>query len=251
MPIPQKTADAPATRRARLRAQTMDEIKSLARQQLATEGTGGLSLRGIAREMGMAPAALFRYFETQSALITALISDTYETLANTMLEAKQQADANQEAQIRATCVAFRQWALSNPSDFALIAGTPVPGYRAQPSETGPAAARVVLVFGLAYLEAIVADAADPNLTIFRPVSPGPLLKHLVADETTVNPVVVGVVISAWSSITGFLASEVLGSLGQLTADADALFHDHLTAVMQSMGFKLAKPKQRTVRKRKS
>ncbi|OHU63629.1 TetR/AcrR family transcriptional regulator [Mycobacteroides chelonae] len=251
MPTSQKTTDVPATRRSRLRAQTMDEIKSLARQQLAAEGTGGVSLRGIARQMGMAPAALFRYFDTQSALITVLISETYETLAETMLGAKQRAPKNSAAQMRAICTAFRQWALLNPSDFALIAGTPLPGYHAQPSETGPAAARVVLVFGLTYHEAIKSGAADPSATAFRPVSPGPLLRHLVNETAAVDPIVIGVVISAWSSIAGFLASEVFGSLGQLVGDADSLFRDHLATVIDGMGFKPAEPKRKTASKRRA
>lgn len=63
--------------------------KALARRQLADGGTGALSLRGIAREMGMAPAALFRYFETQAALITALCVDANGALAQAMSDGQR------------------------------------------------------------------------------------------------------------------------------------------------------------------
>lgn len=91
MPTRTNAADVPATRRARQRAQTTDEIKALARRQLADGGTGALSLRGIAREMGMAPAALFRYFETQAALITALCVDANGALAQAMSDGQKAA----------------------------------------------------------------------------------------------------------------------------------------------------------------
>lgn len=235
----QNSAGAPATRRARLRQQTLDEIKSLARQQLAASGTGGLSLRGIARQMGMAPAALFRYFDTQSALITALCIDAFHELADTMAQAKLNAGADPQLSVRAVAVAYRAWALSHPGDFALVAGTPIPGYRAEPSDTGSAAVRPILIFGAAYLEAVGTGAADPAVTALGPVAAGPLLLELAAHQSTADPVITAVVLTAWSSLTGFLTSEIFGSLGQLVMDVDALFKDHLSTIMRGMGFPAA------------
>lgn len=130
MPTRTNAADVPATRRARQRAQTTDEIKALARRQLADGGTGALSLRGIAREMGMAPAALFRYFETQAALITALCIDANGALAQAMSDGQKAApESDSAARLRAAFVAARRWALDHPGDFALLSGTP---YRVMP-----------------------------------------------------------------------------------------------------------------------
>ncbi|AMU78133.1 TetR family transcriptional regulator [Mycobacteroides abscessus] len=235
-PGQKKSPGAPATRRTRQRAQTIDEIKSLARQQLATKGTGGLSLRGIAREMGMAPAALFRYFDDQSALITALCVDAFNTLADTMAEARDHTSQNPAAQLRSTCVAYRSWALAHPGQFALISGTPIPGYRPEAADTAPAAVRPILTFAATYLSAVDCGAAEPDRTAIHPIVPGPLLVEILPAELSANPVVIGVVISAWSSIVGFLAGEVFGSLRQLVNDVDPLFYDHLTAVMHGMGF---------------
>lgn len=232
-------ADVPATRRARQRAQTTDEIKSLARKQLAAGGTGALSLRGIAREMGMAPAALFRYFETQAALITALCVDVNVALAEAMSAGQKTAALDDSAgRVRAAFVAARRWALAHPGDFALLSGTPIPGYRAQPSETGPAAMKVIASFMDAYLSAVDSGAAAPQRTRFRPSAPGPLLVEMFGEDTPlpIDPAIIGIGIFAWTSITGYLAGEVFGSLGELVADSDALYADHIDTVMCGMGF---------------
>src|SRR6266571_4990814 len=71
----------PATRRARQRQATVAEIKALARAQLAGGGTGAVNLRAIAREMGTASSALFRYFPSQADLISELLADAYAAVA--------------------------------------------------------------------------------------------------------------------------------------------------------------------------
>ncbi|AKC40935.1 TetR family transcriptional regulator [Mycolicibacterium phlei] len=239
MPTPTNAADVPATRRARQRAQTTDEIKSHARKQLADGGTGALSLRAISREMGMAPAALFRYFDTQAALITALCVDANVALAEAMSEGQEAADqGSATGRVRAAFVAARRWALANPGDFALLSGTPIPGYRAQPSETGPAAVQVMVSFMGAYLNAVAAGEAVPQRTTFRPLAPGPLLAALLGttSDESADTAIIGIGISAWTSITGYLAGEIFGSLRDLVTDSDALYDDHVDTVMRGMGF---------------
>lgn len=232
-------ADVPATRRARQRVQTTDEIKAHARKQLADGGTGALSLRGIAREMGMAPAALFRYFETQAALITALCVDANCALAEAMSDGQKTVpEADSATRLRGAFTAARRWALAYPGDFALLSGTPIPGFAAQPSETGPAAMRVIASFMDAYLSAVGAGEAVPHRTRFRPSAPGPLLAAMFGDGAAlpVDPAIVGIGIFAWASITGYLAGEVFGSLGELVADCDALYDDYVDTVLCGMGF---------------
>ncbi|AYF76890.1 TetR/AcrR family transcriptional regulator [Nocardia yunnanensis] len=224
------------TRRAERRAETVAEIKSLARQQLAENGTGGLSLRGIAREMRMSPAAIFRYFESQAALITALCVDAYNSMADSIHAAQDAGGPDPSRRWRAICGAARSWALANPSDFALINGTPIPGYHAAPEETGPAAGRIIATVASAYLSAIAAGAADPARSDVPPLAAGPLLVSMVADTELSDSPVPGVIINAWSSILGFLASEIFGSLRALVADPDTLFEAHVTTVMRGMGY---------------
>lgn len=226
-------ASLPPTRRAERRAATIAEIKAHARQQLATEGTGGLSLRGIARSMRMSPGALFRYFDGQSALITALCVDSYDALTDAMTAAQKAAGSEPAAQWQAGCEGARRWALANSGEFALINGTPIPGYHAQPEQTGPAAARLMVAVATPYLKAIAVGTADPAATLMPPLAAGPLL----GTETISDTPIPGILINAWASILGFIAGETFGSIAQLIADPDELFRNHVRTVMHGMGFR--------------
>jgi AcrR family transcriptional regulator len=228
-----------ATRRARQRQATLGEIKSLARQQLAEHGTGALNLRAIARQMGTASSALYRYFPSQDDLITALCVDAYESGADAMAAARDQMPGGDHAgRWLAVCGAFRQWALANRADFALIAGTPVPGYRASPEATGPAAARHTGVPAGVYIAAVEAGAADPGRTHVPPDLPtGPILRDLTS-RVGLAPTnqVAAIVASAWASVRGFLSMEIFGSLPQFITDTDTLYQAHIRTIMTGMGF---------------
>ena len=93
-------------------------IKKLARQQMASEGTAGISLRGIAREMDLSAPALYRYFPTRDDLITALIVDAFNALADTLeAESAAAADLPLQEQIMAERMAYRHWAVAHPGGF--------------------------------------------------------------------------------------------------------------------------------------
>jgi AcrR family transcriptional regulator len=116
------------------------EIKAVARQHLETDGAN-LSLRAVARDMGMVSSALFRYFKNRDELLTALILDAYNALG----DAVEAADAAVEdrSQLRARWLAatraVRRWALARPAEYALLYGSPVPGYAAPPATIAAAA----------------------------------------------------------------------------------------------------------------
>ncbi|QLY28127.1 TetR/AcrR family transcriptional regulator [Nocardia huaxiensis] len=226
-----------ATRRAERRAETIAEIKSLAREQLAENGTGGLTLRGIARSMRMSPAAIFRYFDTQSALVTALCVDAYNSLADAIADASQTPGLLPPDQWRAICHATRRWALDHPADYALTNGTPIPGYQAQPEDTGPAAGRIMASVASAYLAAIAGGDADPAATAVPALAAGPLLTAMLDGTELPDSPVPGIILNAWSSILGFISAEIFGSLRNLVSDTDVLFDAHVTTVMNGMGFR--------------
>lgn len=131
--------------RARVRADMIAEIKAIARRHLETDGAN-LSLRAVARDMGMVSSALYRYFASRDDLLTALILDAYNALG----EAAEVADAavTDRSHLRARWLAvargIRDWALRTPAEYALLFGTPVPGYAA-PADTITAAARTPVV----------------------------------------------------------------------------------------------------------
>ena len=120
-------------------------IKAVARQQMAEHGTAGLSLRGIAREMGITAPAIYNYFPQLEDLITALIVDAFNALADAM-EAAEVAEASVRPydKIMALCMAYREWAVAHPTVFQLIYGNPIPGYHAPEEITIPLARRPFL-----------------------------------------------------------------------------------------------------------
>ena len=106
--------------RARARAQMRAEILDVAREHLAVEGAGGLSLRAVARDLGMASSAVYRYFETRDVLLTALIIDAYDALGAAVEEAEAPAPrSSDEAWIETIrCPSCNECQLINPRMFA-------------------------------------------------------------------------------------------------------------------------------------
>lgn len=143
----------PLTRRERLRAATIDEIKEVARQQMGQKGAAALSLRAIARQMGMTSPALYRYFGSRDDLVTALIVDAYNSLADALEAARDGCESDDHKQrLLEIGQAYRNWAISHPEDYTLIFGTPIPGYEAPIELTTPPAMRAMNVF-ISLLEA--------------------------------------------------------------------------------------------------
>jgi AcrR family transcriptional regulator len=229
----------PASRRDRNRQATIAEIKTLARQQLAAHGPGALSLRAIARQMGTASSALYRYFASYDELISALCVDAYSGLADQATAARDAQPLDDHArQWWAICCAFRSWALDNPADFALIFGTPVPGYQAPEHATGPAAGRTTALPLGVYAAAVQAGAADPDRTQVPPtLQTGAFLERLLGDAAPDYPArLAGIALNAYASVLGYLVAEVFGSLPRLVPDSDQLYQAHLRTVMLGMGF---------------
>ena len=135
-------------------------------------------------------------------------------------------------------MAFRRWALDNPADFALIFGTPQPGYQAPEPVTGPAAGRATAVPLNVYAAAVAAGAADPDRTqVPRDLEVTEFLRSLLADAAPdYPPRLAGIALSAYASVLGYLVAEVFGSLSRLVGDSDQLYRAHLRTVMLGMGF---------------
>lgn len=144
--------------RERARIEVTAAIKDEARKQLAADGAARLSLRAVARELGMVSSALYRYFPSRDELLTALIVDAYDAVGEAAEAADRASCAGPSASARhlarwtAVARAVRDWALAHPHEYGLIYGSPVPGYTAPQATVGPAS-RVGFV-----LIAIVGDA---------------------------------------------------------------------------------------------
>jgi len=221
------------TARQRARAELTAEIKSAALAQLADKGAAGLSLRGVARDLGMASSAIYRYFPSRDDLLTALIIDSYDAIG-----AAAEATAATVAADDLTGRWFtlgrtvRTWAVDHPHEYALLYGSPVPGYRA-PQDTVPAATRVTAV-----LAGIVRDAAAAGV-LAPPPDPAPALpERFTADADRLrsqlmqgmDDAAVARSLLAWMALFGMVSFELFGHLNNVVNDYPSTF-DHQLRVL--------------------
>lgn len=137
MAEPLPTAAAGQTRRERLRAATTEEIIQTARLLLVEQGPDAVSLRAIARQMGMSAPALYRYFDSREELIRHVIADIFTELGTAIHaaihETKERVGALADHRLKLTgevvaaCREFRRWALEHTGEFGLLFGVPLPG----------------------------------------------------------------------------------------------------------------------------
>ncbi|MCT9077430.1 TetR/AcrR family transcriptional regulator [Streptomyces fulvoviolaceus] len=228
-------SSTPQGARARARIEVTAAIKDEARRQLAAEGAAKLSLRAVARELGMVSSALYRYFPSRDELLTALIIDAYNSLGEAAEAAHDAvADAGHVRRWTAVCEAVRAWALGHPHEYALIYGSPVPGYTA-PQTTVPAAARVGLL-----LIAIVRDAHQgPGLTN----SPLPADLHPEADRMTADlapdlpPEAVTALVASWAQLYGLVGFELFGQFNRVVEDREPFFRHAVERLAHGVGLK--------------
>ena len=198
--------------RERARIEVTAAIKDEARRQLAAEGAAKLSLRAVARELGMVSSALYRYFPSRDDLLTALIVDAYDAVGAAAESALAEAADSLGHRSRwiAVCSAVRAWALAHPHEYALIYGSPVPGYTAPMDTVGPAS-RV----GLAPASP---SSATPTV---RTASPSPRCDEALRPEARriaadlapdLPPSVVVALVAAWSQLFGLISFETLRSV---------------------------------------
>jgi AcrR family transcriptional regulator len=210
------------TARDRARAELTAEITAIARRQLGEVGAAALSLRAVARELGMASSALYRYFASRDDLLTRLIIDGYDALG---AAAEPADDPKAPSRMRwlAVCRAVRAWALAHPHEYALLYGSPVPGYRA-PADTVEAAARVGVVLGR-----ILGDAARRGelLTATGERDTGLVSDAAVAVLGGEHPALDDAVrvraLLAWSALYGTISFELFGHFVGSVEDADRYF----------------------------
>ena len=221
--------------RERVRAEVTGEITEAARRQLAEVGAAALSLRAVARAVGMVSSAVYRYFPSRDDLLTRLIIDGYDDLG-AAAEAADVPDAPPLERWMAVCRAVRAWALAHPHEYALLYGSPVPGYRA-PETTVAAASRVGVVLG-----GILGDAARAGLL---PDGSGDRDPTLVSAETVAvlggeHPAIDETVrvraLLAWSALFGTISFELFGHFVGSVEDGDRYFDRVVTDLAHLIGF---------------
>ncbi|MFE4800871.1 TetR/AcrR family transcriptional regulator [Streptomyces sp. NPDC056708] len=221
--------------RERARIEVTAAIKSEARKQLAAEGAAKLSLRAVARELGMASSALYRYFPSRDELLTALIVDAYDSVGESAEAAHRAARAAAAPHVtRWTAVAHavRDWALAHPHEYALIYGSPVPGYSAPQTTIGPAS-RVGLV-----LIAVVGEAYRTDGLALPPLV-GELraeAERMVAEfAPDLPPEVAAPLIAAWSQLFGLISFEIFGQFNRVVEAREIFFREAVTELARTLG----------------
>ncbi|MFG3117555.1 TetR/AcrR family transcriptional regulator [Streptomyces sp. NPDC048197] len=225
-------------RRARLRAETTAEIKEVALELMASGGPDAITLRAIAREMGMTANAIYGYFATRDDLVTTLINDVYTALADTVDAAWDAAPAEDPAaRIEAWAGAFRSWALANPEGFRLIYGDPVPGYRPPEGGAAPEAAHRVCT-GITALAAAAWPHAEPRYGdsdfAWTDFDPG-LLDKVRPAFPDLPPAAVALALRIWSHLHGLVSLEIYGHLQTQALSPEKLFREELVQLIHSLG----------------
>ncbi|MBF6213324.1 WHG domain-containing protein [Nocardia puris] len=225
-------------RRERLRAEATREIKDIGLRLLAEGGPDAITLRAIAREMGMTAGALYGYFATRDDLITTLIADVYAGLVDRLEAAR---DAVPEADPAGRIVAWgeqvRVWAVAHPAEFRLIYGDPVPGYHPPPG--GPAReAELRACEGLVGLAAAAWPTAaatqtlgDPRWTDFDES----LAEHVREAFPGLPPAGLALALRMWGRMHGLVALEVYGHLTPQSQDPAKLFRAEMLDLVRGMG----------------
>jgi AcrR family transcriptional regulator len=229
------TAVAPS-RRERLRDTTLTEIKDTARAHVVRDGAAALSLRAVARDLGMSAPAIYRYFDSREALIVALIADIYDELTEESEAARDALPPEDIAgRLMAVSRTFRSWSMAHPAEFGLVFGSPLPDFAAVPDgPTDEAGSRFGAVFAGLFFQLW---AARP-FPVGEVTDPG-LLAELEAYSEALGgqlpPAALKVFLQCWVRLYGQVALEVFGHLSFAVQDVQPLFEDMLVDVAGWLG----------------
>lgn len=246
------------TRRATLRREATRAIKEAALDALRADGAVGLSLRGVARDAGMSAPGLYRYFASRDALLTALIADAYDAMADHILIATGrpegelssldrprpvptvtvEAAADVAERLVAAALAYREWAVAHPNEFGLLFGDPIPGYAAP--EGGPtvdAMRRMATGIGRPLVDAWQAGRMRPvDRASLEPIAATFAAMADVAPGVVVPPEVAATMLLVWGRLHGSTALEVFGHHHWLLPDgAEVLFRADLERMLTDLG----------------
>lgn len=204
------------TPRARARERTLAEIRNLAWRQVEQVGAAALSLRAIARDLGIVSSAIYRYVASRDDLLTVLLVEGFSDLADAVerAEAAVPREAYRERWLT-VCRTMRAWALDRPAAWGLLYGGPVPGYAAPQQVTAPPGARVLLCQGAALIEAQAAGQLRPRATASEP--PAALRAELAdaaaAYQLEIDPELVALGVFGWTISVAVISSEIFEQLG--------------------------------------
>jgi AcrR family transcriptional regulator len=238
------------SRRDRVRAATVQEIKDTARRLLIRQGPDAATLRAIAREMGMTAPGLYRYFGSHEELIKHVIADIYSELADDLRAAIKAAGAaaagrgqipELTAKIAAACVEFRRWALGHPEEYSLLFGTPLPGVDERDEIIDECGRKFGATFFTLFLElwqrnpfpVRAAQEIDPGLREQLERYRDRLGAGLSEAELPAGAMLT--FLRCWTKLYGAVTLEAFGHLRFALDDASPMFEDMLAELAAELG----------------
>jgi AcrR family transcriptional regulator len=247
--------DAEPGRRARLRAQTLRDLEAATRAEIREHGPVGLSLRRVARRMGMSPAGLYRYVDSREELLTLLIARSYDDLADHLLASLGAAPARDDGEVAATsgavagpdadaaerlqavALAYRSWSVAHPNEFGLIFGDPIPEYQAPAGgATVEAMTRVGLALATPLIEAWHQGRLHVHPALEAAELAGPLAAMAKLDGGGLPPAAYALLLLTWGRLHGQVSLEVFGHHHWLFPEGcEALYRAEIASMLADLG----------------
>ena len=200
------------------------QIIELGRRHLVEHGATGLSLRAIARDLGMVSSAVYRYVSSRDELLTLLLVDAYSELADAVDRARDAMSEVWSDDVVAIAHAGRDWAIAHPASWALLYGSPVPGYHAPADRTVGPGTRVVG----ALFDAVAAGIATGDIKLTNQPAPQPISSDFERLRQEFgfpgDDHVIVKCFAIWAGVVGAISLEVFGQYGVDTlSDPQAVF----------------------------
>lgn len=229
------------SRRERQRREVEDDIKRSARDLLAPHSTGELSLRAVARDVGIAPSGIYRYFASRQDLVAAVAADAYSSAAAALHDSTEATrDVDPASQALTMAHAYRRWCLSHRAEFSLILGTDA----FADGETGAAFGQpqlheffaAPLTHFARSVEAGAVDVGRATLTAGSPlVDDLEQMRRTAGDHLDTH--LISVLLSGWASFHGYVSLEVYGPLAWFFDDLDDAWDRHARGTLRAMGYR--------------
>ncbi|HEX8864702.1 MAG TPA: TetR/AcrR family transcriptional regulator [Lentzea sp.] len=229
-----------ATRRERLRAETEREIRQAARALLVERGRDAVTLRAIARELGITAPALYRYYDSHDALLRQLCDDICADMAAALYADLSAETGHVGCKVRAVCRAFRRWALAHPQEFALVFASP-----RDPLGADQFGSVFLQLAGQLIASNLVATHADDevpevlheDLVRFQQVLVDAVSVHGVSiGEDILNLGKIYHVVQSWVRLYGHVALEVFGRFPFAVSNPEPMFDSMLDQMLTDIGF---------------
>lgn len=229
---------AEISRREQRRQETLTDITATARMLLVRDGAVGVTLRAIARELGMTAPALYRYFDSHEAVVTALAADLYDELVETMGEARDAIPgASVGTRLIAVTRAFRSWSLAHKPEFGLVFANPITDIAGPAADVCEEAGhRFGKVFGDLFNELwATRPFAVPAVEDLAPELVGQLAERIEDVSGPLPPGAIYVFLRCWTRVYGTVTLEVFGHLGWALTDTAPIFEDMLVDNAHALG----------------